>query len=66
MCFCNSSDLSECAISKVKDLPDHVNESEIHFSTMLSLPPAIWPWGNRGQDGKACSGWYPLPELSQR
>jgi hypothetical protein len=39
-----STYLSECAISKVKDLPDHVNESEIHFSTMLSLPSAISPW----------------------
>jgi hypothetical protein len=28
----------------VKDLPDHVNESEIHFSSTPSLPSAISPW----------------------
>lgn len=44
MCFCNSSNLSECATSKVKDLPDHVNESKIHFSTIIWLPPATTPW----------------------
>jgi len=42
--LCNVSNLSESAISRANDLPDHVNESEIHFSAMLSLPSVTSPW----------------------
>lgn len=42
--FVNASNLSESAMSREKVLPDHVNESEIHFSAMLSLPSMTSPW----------------------
>ena len=42
--FFNASNLSESAISRENDLPDHVNESEIHFSATLSLPSVTSPW----------------------
>lgn len=42
--FRKTSNLSESAISKGKDLPDHVNESESHFSAMSSQSSEIPVW----------------------